>query len=310
MATKVDFYEVLGVPRDATREQIQRAYRALARRYHPDVNADPAAPERFKQINEAYEVLSDPQRRARYDRYGHHWRDAAEEPADEPQRAGGHGRASGTRGRRIRVTTRGPDPFASANPLLFGSDGFGPRRTAGEAIEVEVELTVEEVYRGGRRKVSVPTGSGPRSYEAVFAPGVTDGTRIRVTGLGPPGWGSGPTGDLYLVVRLAPHPRYKVAGRDVTVDLPVSPWEAALGASVTVDTPTGPVQIALPAGSSSGRRLRLRGRGLPNPDGEAGDLYAAIRIVVPGQLTAIERRLLQRLAQNSHFQPRPDTEPA
>jgi curved DNA-binding protein len=302
MATRLAFYEVLGVPSDATRDEIQRAYRALARRYHPDVNADPAAHERFKQISEAYRVLSDPSLRARYDRHGQRGRDAA-----EPE----NGPAAGTPGRRVRVHTRDFGLFATADSWLFGAGGlgeFGPRGSAGQDIEVEVELTVEEAYRGGRRTVRVPGVTGSRSCDVSFPPGASDGTRIQIAGLGLPGSGGGRNGDLYLAVRLARHRRYQVDDRDVTVDLPVSPWEAALGSTVTLDTPAGPALVALPAGSSSGRRLRLHGRGIPNADGPAGDLYATVRIVVPSDLTALERRFFQRLAHRSQFQPRPDTE--
>jgi curved DNA-binding protein len=295
MVTKADFYDVLGVARDATPEEIQRAYRTLARRYHPDVNADPAAEERFKQINEAYAVLSDPDQRARYDRYGHRWRDA---PSD---------RATGSTGQRVRVRTADPfTAFGFGDRRWWGPGGAGawrPLWTAAADVQAEIELTVEEVYLGGRRTITVPSAGGTRTHDVTFPPGAVDGSRIRVSGLGAQGRG-GRSGDLYLTVRLARHPRYRVLDRDVTVDLPVSPWEAALGGTVPVDTPTGPARVVLPPLSSSGRQLRLRGRGLPNPDGPAGDLYAIVRIVFPAQLSAAERKLFQRLAQQSTFDAR------
>jgi curved DNA-binding protein len=297
MAAKPDFYEVLGVPRDARPAEIQHAYRTLARRYHPDINAAPTAEERFKQISEAYEVLSDPTQRARYDQYGHRWREA---PQQRPDGSWGH---------PFRVRTGGFQPFGFGAPWWFGSGGlggFGPATATGADAEAEIELTVEDAYAGGHRQVTVAAGAGTRSYDVTFPPGATDGTRIRLSGLGAAGRRDARHGDLYLIVRLAPHPRYHVEDRDVTVDLPVSPWEAALGATVPVDTPTGPAQVALPAGSSSGRRLRLRGRGLPNPGGAAGDLYAAVRIVIPERLSDVERKLFQRLAQRSRFNARAD----
>jgi curved DNA-binding protein len=146
--------------------------------------------------------------------------------------------------------------------------------------------------------------AGPRSYEVTIPAGVVEGQRIRLAGQGAAGLSGGARGDLYLVVRLAPHPRYRVEGRDITVDLPVAPWEAALGASVPVDTPGGPVQVQVPAGSSTGRRLRLRGRGMPNPSGAPGDLYAEVKIVIPAQPSDRERKLWRQLAEASGFDPR------
>jgi curved DNA-binding protein len=262
-------YEVLGVDAGASRSDIQAAYRRLARLHHPDVNDDPAAAERFKKLNEAYAVLSDPGRRARYDRRAAPFASAA---------------------RRIRVSTGPP-----------GAGSTGSRR--GADIEMAIEVTVEESYMGGRRRLTVSTPDGARAQDITFPPGATDDTRIRLAGLGAYARG-GPDGDLYLVVRLAAHPRYRVDDRDVTIDLPVTPWEAALGATVPVDMPVGPVHVVLPPGSSTGRRLRVRGQGLPNPDGPAGDLYAAVTVAVPPRLTPDERSLFQRLAETSTFDPR------
>jgi curved DNA-binding protein len=174
----------------------------------------------------------------------------------------------------------------------------------GADSEAEIELSVEDAYAGGRRRIALQTASGPRSFEVTIPAGVTDGQRIRLAGQGAGGIAGGPRGDLYLVVRLAPHPRYLVDGRDITVELPVAPWEAVLGASVPVGTPGGPVRVQVPAGSSSGRRLRLRGRGMPHPRGAAGDLYAEVKIVVPAHLTPDERDLWNRLAQTSTFDAR------
>jgi curved DNA-binding protein len=315
--TTADYYQVLGVDRSAGQDEIQRAYRKLARRFHPDINKEPGAEERFKNINEAYEVLSDPKKRARYDRYGAQWRQI---PEDYDGPMPGAGPSGG--GRRVYVNTGGPAGFGGAGyggvdiddllGGLFGGraggvGGFG-RRThvsaPGADSEAEIELSVHDAYAGGRKRITLPTASGPRSFDVTIPAGVSDGQRIRLAGQGATGTGGGPRGDLYLIVRLGPHPRYRVDGRDVTVELPVTPWEAALGASVPVDTPGGPVQVQVPAGSSSGRRLRLRGRGMPNPKGPAGDLYAEVKIVVPAQPTADERELWQRLAQTSTFNPR------
>ncbi|HET8662314.1 MAG TPA: DnaJ C-terminal domain-containing protein [Micromonosporaceae bacterium] len=331
MAATRDFYEVLGVARTASQEEIQRAYRKLARQHHPDVNQDSDAEERFKQIGEAYEVLSDPATRARYDRFGADWRKAptgGERPGGGP--AGGPSETWG-RGRRVRVNTRGafrdvpfrdrhghapsfgdPGPhdpgFVDVDGLLggfFPGRGSGRRPgTPGADAEAEISLRVEDAYTGGRCVVSVPAPGGARSHEVRVPAGVTDGTRIRLAGLGGSGTGGGPAGDLLLVVRLAPHPRYRVDGRDVAVDLPVTPWEAALGATVPLDTPDGTAQVQVPPGSSTGRRLRLRGRGLPNPQGAAGDLYAEVKVMVPERLSPRERRLFEELARASTYDPR------
>jgi curved DNA-binding protein len=329
--TTGDYYQVLGVERSASQEEIQRAYRKLARKFHPDVNKDADAEETFKQINLAYEVLSDPKKRVRYDRFGDAWRQVPEDY--DPDAAGGFqggfqgGFPGGFRGgdgpsdRRVYVD--GFDDFDGAggvnlDDLLggffgggrtgrFGSPGsqFGdPVPMAGMDTEAEIELSVEDAYTGGRRTISLQTPSGARSFEVNIPAGVIDGQRIRLAGQGGDGFGGGPRGDLYLAVRLAAHPRYRVDGRDVTLELPVAPWEAALGATVPIDTPGGRVEIKVPAGSPSGRRLRLRGRGMPNPRGGAGNLYAEVKITVPKRLTDTERELWQRLAEASTFNPR------
>jgi curved DNA-binding protein len=167
---------------------------------------------------------------------------------------------------------------------------------------VEIELSLEDAFTGGRRRITLPGPDGPRSYEVDVPAGVTPGQRIRLAGQG--AQGSGGAGDLYLVVSLAPHARFRLDGRNITVDLPVTPWEAALGARVPVDTPGGEAKVTVPAGSSSGRRLRLRGKGLPNPKGTAGDLYAEVKVMVPRKLSDRERELFEELGRDSDFDPR------
>jgi curved DNA-binding protein len=328
-----DFYQVLGVPHNASSEEIQRAYRRLARRNHPDVNKDPGAEERFKEITEAYDTLSNPEHRARYDRFGPAWRQMPEDldQAGGPFRSAGGpspgGRAGGRAGRagqyggsRVRVEPGGYGDFeggfgAGGIDLddLFGSlfgergngrGGFGRGPVRGADTEAEITISVEEAYTGGTRRVTLSSPAGPRSYQVTIPPGVTDGQRIRLAGQGSSGMDGGPPGDLYLVVRLAPHPRYRVNGRDIGVDLPISPWEGALGAMVPVDTPGGPAEVRLPPGTSTGRRLRLAGRGLPNPRGTPGDLYAEVKVMVPSILSRQERKLFRELAKSSTFDPR------
>ncbi|MEU0782588.1 J domain-containing protein [Streptomyces sp. NPDC006173] len=312
-----DFYEVLGVSRTAGQDEIQQAYRKLARRYHPDVNKDPGAEERFKDLNEAYSVLSDPQSRARYDRFGEDFRKVPED-FDERVGAGAGGgfrarrTAGGAGGPGVRYTTGFGDDFGAEGigiEDLFGSmfgAGAAPGGVPGADQEAELPLTVEEAYRGGRRTVTLAGPAGqPRRYEVEVPAGVTEGQRIRLAGEGGRGSGEAPGGDLYLRVRIEPHPRFRLDGRDVRVQLPVAPWEAALGATVPVPTPGGgTAKVTVPAGSSSGRRLRLRGEGMPNPRGANGDLYAELRIVVPPTLGERERELFEELAAASSFDPR------
>jgi curved DNA-binding protein len=186
-----------------------------------------------------------------------------------------------------------------------GRRGWGP--IPGADQEAELELSLEEAYSGGKRWVTLSGPDGPRSYEVTIPPGVIDGQRIRLTGQGGRGTDGAPAGNLYLVVRLRPHPRYRVEGRDISAELPLAPWEAALGTTVAVDTPGGEAKLKVPQGTSCGRRLRLRGRGMPNPKGKPGDFYAEARIVVPSRPTKEERRLFEELAAVSHFDPRKRT---
>jgi curved DNA-binding protein len=307
-AGRRDFYEVLGVPRDADATEIQRAYRTLARRHHPDVNRSPGAEERFKEITEAYDVLSDPESRQRYD--------FARSPAGARAAGAGVGGGRGATGQRVRVEPGAGVGFGGPEGIdlddLFGSlfggrmpGDFGAGPVQGADTEAEIVMPVEEAYRGGRRQITLTTPSGPRSYQVTIPPGVVDGQRIRLSGQGSGSPDGGPAGDLYLVVRLAPDPRYRVDGRDITVDLPVAAWDAALGASVPVETPGGTAKVTVPPGSSCGRRLRLRGRGLPHPRGRPGDLYAEVKVMVPPKLTDAERDLFEKLRRVSSFDPQP-----
>jgi curved DNA-binding protein len=329
MADRRDYYDVLGVARNASSEDIQRSYRKLARQYHPDVNKDPGAEERFKEVAEAYDVLSDPDTRRRYDAFGHDFRQVPEGvDADTWARAragAGAGAGPGRGGPRRSGFGGGPRPgagdgtweftsgFGGADDIdlddlfggLFGGRG-GPRGWGpmpGADQEAELVLTVEEAYRGGRRSITLQGPDGPRNYDVDIPPGVLDGRRIRLAGQGARGTGGAP-GDLYLVVRIAPDSRYRLEGRDIHVELRVSPWEAVLGTTVALDTPGGEAKVRVPSGSSSGRRLRLKGRGMPNARGPAGDLYAEVRIMVPSKPTPEEVRLFEQLASVSTFDPR------
>ena len=305
-----DYYEALEVPRTASQEDIRRAYRRLARKYHPDVNKEPGAEDRFKQISEAYEVLRDEEKRARYDRLGANWK-----AGQDVSGADGFDEAfrSSDGFNDVRVDFGGGD-FSDFFEGLFGQRGGrgGARGAGGRAgfegfsmrggdQEAVLELTLEEAATGGKRRISLGDG---RDFEVEIPRGVRDGQRIRLAGQGSGGAGRGAPGDLYLRVRIKPHPRFRVQGRDLYVDLPVAPWEAALGAEVPVPTLSGNVTMKVPAGSSTGRRLRLRGQGLPSPDGSAGDLYAVLAVHVPKRLTKKERELFEELAGASKFDPR------
>ena len=282
-----DFYEILGVPRNASQDEIQRAYRQLARTYHPDVNSDPAAEERFKDISEAYDVLSDPQTRRRYDAFGADFRQVPEDVDPEAWRRSRAGADAGTgraRSGGFSYGTGGIDIEDLLGGLFGGRAGRGWGPIPGADQEAELELTVEEAYHGVRRSITVAGDGATRSFDVTVPAGVTDGQRIRLAGQGGGGSDGASNGDLYLVVRIAPHPRYRVNGRDLYVELRLAPWEAALGTSVPVGTPGGEAKVKVPGGTSSGRRIRLRGRGLPNPKGKAGDLYAEARIMVPAKL--------------------------
>jgi curved DNA-binding protein len=317
MAAERDFYEILGVSRTATQDEIQRAYRKLARAHHPDVNKDPGAEDRFKDVSEAYNVLHDPETRRRYDAFGPDFRRV---PDDVDPDTWNRAAAGGARGRGPgggRQARRGPSAdggfTADFGDIdlddllggLFGGGagrGFGP--IPGADQEAVIDVTVEDAYRGARRSVTLEGGGQTRTLEVSIPAGVINGQRIRLAGQGGQGSDGARAGDLYLIVRIAPHRRYRFDGRDLRVELPLAPWEAALGTTAAVETPDGEAKVKVPAGTSSGRRLRLRGRGLPNPRGTAGDLYAEIRIMVPRTLSAQERRLFEELAATSTFDPR------
>lgn len=306
-----DYYEWLGVPRSADAEQIKRAYRRLARKLHPDVNRGPDAEARFKQVSEAYEVLSDPQKRKRYDALGADWKSG--QPFSPPP---------GWQGVRFETTGGRFSDFFEAlfggmNPGGDAFDEFGeigwrrPRHGADQ--EATVSITMEEACRGTTRNLTFqsrePDGRGgshvrSRTYSVRIPPGTTDGSRIRLGGQGGRGGTGGRSGDLFLHVRIEPHPVFRIHENDLDCDLLLSPWEAALGTTVEVPTPDGKASLRIPPGTQGGRRFRLRGRGLPRRAGERGDLYAEVRIVVPHPMSASERKLFEELAAQSAFRPR------
>ncbi|MGI5230005.1 DnaJ C-terminal domain-containing protein [Actinoallomurus sp. CA-142502] len=308
MAPPRDFYAGLGGPRTASQDEIQRAYRRLARRYHPDVNKSPEAEERFKDASEAYSVLSDPEQRRRYDAFGPDFRRVPEDvdPETWARARTGAGRARAGAG---AAGGFGGIDFEDLFGDVFAGRGAGARRTPygggwgptpGADQEAQVELSVAEAYRGTRRQLTISGPEGTRTVEVNIPAGVTDGQRIHLAGQGGHGTDGGPSGDLYPVVSIRPDERYRVEGRAIFLRL----REAALGTTVPLETPGGEARVKIPTGSSSGRRSRLRGRSLPNQRGAPGDLFAEIQTVVPPHLTDEERRLFERLAAVSTFDPR------
>jgi curved DNA-binding protein len=289
-----DYYDVLGVSRDADQDAIRRAYRKLAREYHPDLNSDSDAEEQFKELGEAYEVLSDPEKRERYDRLGARWREAEHEAPEESfeEFFASQGFGDGSR------AEFGDDLFEALFGMRAGRPA-GPLR--GQDREALLELPLEDALEGGRRRLTLDG----REVNVNFPAGVRDGQLIRLAGQGGEGRGGAPPGDLFLRVALRPHPRFRRRGDDdLDVDLPITPSDAALGATVTAETPTGTARLKVPAGSSSGRRLRLRGRGLPKRGGGRGDLHAVVKIVVPKDLSDRERELYEQLAESSSIDSR------
>jgi len=319
MAVKFqDYYETLGVSRDATSEQIQAAYRKLARKLHPDVNKSPDAEEKFKRLNEASEVLKDPEKRRRYDSLGENWRagqDFSPPPGWEffgARPGAGQGRSFSFNffGDDFEESPLGGSGFSDFFSMLFGGGGVntgagarrGARTGGGRARdqEAEIPITLEEAHRGVRKTIAL---EGGRTLEVNIPAGTPDGHRLRLRGQG--GAGNGQAGDLYLRVRLAPHPLFRPNGQDLEVEVPVAPWEAALGARIEVPLLDGKAALKLMPGAQSGQRLRLRGKGLAHRNGPQGDLYAVLKIEVPRSLSERERELFEELSRVSSFRPRP-----
>jgi curved DNA-binding protein len=289
-----DYYKVLGVERGASDEDLKKAYRRLARKYHPDVSKERDAKERFQEVSEAYETLRDKEKRAAYDNLGRF--DAGQEfrpPPDWSSRFGRRGQSFDD----IDLS----DLFESLG-VRRAPRGAQRQRPplAGEDYAVTVRLTLEEVAQGAERHFQI----GEREIHARIPKGAADGERLRLRGKGGPGANGGPAGDLYLHIELAPHPLFRPSGHDLDLDVPIAPWEAALGAQVDVPTLDGMVTMKVPAGSPSGQKLRLAGKGLPKPGGGAGDLYAVLSIIVAPSLTDREKALYEQLRDASRFDPR------
>ena len=318
-----DYYQILGLKRDAAQDEIKRAYRKLARKYHPDVSKEDAAEERFKEVNEAYEVLKDPEKRAAYDQLGNQWNAGQDfrPPPDWDQGFEFHGGG---------YTEADPEAFSDFFESLFGhggyshggfgGGGFGTGRRArgghrfhaqGNNTYAKIAIEIEDSYHGATRQITLKHSElGPdgkpqireRKLNVKIPKGVTEGQQIRLAGQGEPGIGEGKPGDLFLEIHFNAHGRYSVEGKTVYLDLPLAPWEAALGAKVPVDTPDGRVSLTIPPNSKSGGKLRLKGRGLPAKT--PGDLYVVMDIVVPPANTEQEKAAYEQFSKAFTFDPR------
>lgn len=307
-----DYYKILGVSRTASKEELSRTYKKLARQYHPDLNpGNKEAEEKFKDITEAYEVLKDEEKRKMYDQLGPNWQHGQNfqrPPGFENFnfQSGGFGGAGG-----------GFDAtgFSDFFDTLFGGagrgQGFGPnpfgsyskKPRKGRDVEAEIGLSLEDAYKGGRKNIGITTAGGRKSLDVNIPAGIKEGARIRLSGQGDPGDSGAPAGDLYLRITLLPHKDFSVEQNDIIHDLALAPWEAALGVKLRVPTLDGEVELNLPAGSSSGKKLRLKGRGLGS-GANKGDEYVRLNIKMPESPTDAEKELWEKLAEVSSFDAR------
>ena len=315
-----DYYDIMGVKRDATLDELKRSYRKLARKYHPDVSQEAGAEAKFKEVGEAYEVLKDPEKRAAYDQLGSQWQ-AGQDFHPPPGWDAGFEFSGGGR------ETGGPDldAFSDFFASLYGRD-YGRGRASstrspggyqarGEDHHAKVIVDLEDSYTGATRSITLQipelTADGhvttrPRTLKVRIPKGIHQGQQIRLAGQGGAGYGGGEAGDLYLEMEFSPNGQYRVEGADVYLDLPLAPWEAALGATVKVPTPSGAVDLKVPPNSQAGKKLRLKGRGIPSR--KAGDLYVVLQIALPPADSEEHRRIYQRMKQEFTFNPRASLE--
>ena len=298
-----DYYDVMGVPRDAKQDDIKRAYRRLARKYHPDVSKEPDAEARFKEVGEAYEVLKDPEKRAAYDELGSRWKEGQEFRAPP----GWDFHATGT---------QDAGAFSDFFESLFGAGAHpGDRRSTfrqrGFDRQAQIAITLEEAFNGTTRTITLEQvdrdargqpARSTRQLNVKIPAGVTDGSQIRLAGQGDPGIGTGTSGDLFLQIKLLPHRLFTVKGTDVSLELPITPWEAALGGKIRVPTLSGKVDLRIPKGSQSGARLRLKGKGLPGS--LTGDQHVILKIVTPDAETESHEEHYRKMAELMPMNPR------
>ena len=305
-----DYYKIMGLNRNASQDEIKRAYRKLARKYHPDVSKESDAEERFKEVGEAYEVLKDPEKRAAYDQLGAGWKSGQEFHPPPNWDSGFEFRGGGFTGADF-------GGFSDFFEQLFGgghNTHFNYRTNfsaKGQDHHAKVEIDLDDAFHGATRSISLQTPEvdkagqlhlKQRTLKIKIPKGIKEGQRIRLAGQGSPGVGQGARGDLFIEVHFRAHPLYRVEGRDLYMQLPIAPWEAALGATVKAPTPAGKVDLKIPAGSDSGKKLRLKGRGIPgNPP---GDIYITLNIVVPKADSEQAKKFYQEMADKMAFNPR------
>ena len=307
-----DYYDTLGIKRDASQDEVKQAYRRLARKFHPDVNKSAGAEARFKDIGEAYEVLKDPEKRAAYDKFGSNWK-AGQEFKPPPNWDAGFEFSGGG------FTGGGQHEFSDFFEELFGHGRFGGAgqrgatfRMQGENQHAKIMIRLEDAFHGSTQTITLSRAvvdeSGhvrtrPHSLHVTIPKGITAGQHIRLEGQGMPGVGGGANGDLFLEIAFAPHPLFHAEGRDIQGVLPLTPWEAALGATVTVPTLGGDVELKVPPGTQTGKKLRLKGRGLSTTS-KRGDHYVTVRIVVPEARTEEQKKLFREMARIMPMNPR------
>ncbi len=317
-----DYYQILGVERKATQDEIKKAFRKLARKYHPDVAKTKGSEDKFKEVNEAYEVLSDEKKRAQYDSLGANWKAGQEfTPPSGWENVRFEFQGGGSPEEFFSHMGGGASDFFE---MLFGQAGqpgsrpFRPQSRSmsepGLDHEADITISLEEAYHGVRKSISLSIQESDqfgritaktKTLNVSIPPGTVDKSRIRLAGQGGAGVGGGASGDLYLRIHVAPHPRYRINGHDLEVELPVAPWEAALGAKISFSTLSGDLTLTVPPGVQSGQKLRLGGKGMAGRNSKkAGNLYAIIQIRVPGKLSAREKELFEELARDSDFCPR------
>jgi curved DNA-binding protein len=320
----IDYYKILGVPRNATQEDIQRAYRKRARTYHPDINKDKNAEAEFKKINEANDVLKDPEKRKLYDAYGKDWQNGAhfqkasnwEDMFRQSNRRSGKTRTFRFGGDGAFGETGGYSDFFHS---LFGDD-FGERQThrrvfgrPGRTQEADITITLSELIKGARKSISLQSyefdAAGQarpttKTLQVKLPTGITEGSVIRLSGQGEKGSGGGGSGDLLLRIHIAPDDRFSLDDYDLHTTVAITPWEAVLGARVDVQTADGSVTLKIPKGSQNGRKMRIRGKGLPKKGGQSGDIIVTLQIQVPTTLSNEEEQLFKKLAATSRFTPR------
>ncbi|MBU1564847.1 MAG: DnaJ domain-containing protein [Proteobacteria bacterium] len=318
-----NYYEILGVSKNASDDQIQRAYRKLARKYHPDVSKDKDADKKFKELNEAREVLKDPEKRKLYDTYGANWQQGKDRPRSQQGYGGYAASGSSKYSQSFRFAGNDFSETADFNEILENlfrqgageHTGYADRSfdSSGEATEAKITVTLSEVFHGANRTLTLQSyefGSDGklhpvnRTLQVKIPKGITDGAVIRLAGQGGQGSGRGKAGDLLLCIRIAADSRFKADGHDLYTVVAVSPWEVILGAAIPVQTMDGTVTLSVPRGSQNGRKLRLRGKGLPKRNGSTGDIIVELEVRIPDEITSEEERLCMEMAKISKFDPR------